>query len=87
MLRTFGKTLGSALAVLCLVSTLVVAAEEKKDGMEMTCIASDGKGTCKWAEMSGIEVPVVGPGVKIGEKMICHHKDYVNHCIPAPTKK
>jgi hypothetical protein len=30
MLRTFGKTLGIALAVLCLVSTLTVVAQEKK---------------------------------------------------------
>ena len=69
MLRTFGKTLGSALVVLCLVSTLAVHAQEKKEeGMEMICTSSDGKGTCKSGEMNGIDVIVVGPGVKIGEE-------------------
>ena len=40
MLRQFGKTVGGVLAVLCLVSTVAVAAE-------MTCTASDGKGTVR----------------------------------------
>jgi hypothetical protein len=88
MLRTFGKMLGTTLTVLCLVSTLAVVAQEKKEeGMEMICTSSDGKGTCKSGEMNGIDVVVVGPGIKIGEKMLCHHKEYVNHCVPAPTKK
>jgi hypothetical protein len=88
MLRTLGKALGSALVVLCLVSTLAVAAEEKKEeGMEMICTGTNNKGVCKWSEMNGLEVPVVGPGVKEGEKMICRHKEYVNYCVPAPTKK
>jgi len=37
MLRTIGKTVGGALAVLCLVSTLALASER-------TCTAGDGKG-------------------------------------------
>lgn len=41
MLRTLGKTVGSALAMLCLVATLAVAADEKQ-GMEMTCVKTDG---------------------------------------------
>ena len=39
MLRTIGKTLVGAIAVMCLVSTLAVAAE-------ITCAKDDGKGTC-----------------------------------------
>src|SRR5262245_34312152 len=39
MLHQFGKTLGGAMAVLCLVSTLAMADE-------MTCTAGDGKGNC-----------------------------------------
>jgi hypothetical protein len=41
MLRTLGKTVGSTLAMLCLVATLAVAADEKQ-GMEMTCVKTDG---------------------------------------------
>jgi hypothetical protein len=88
MLRTFGKMLGTALTVLCLVLTLAAVAQEKKEeGMEMICTSSNGKGTCRSGEMNGIDVIVVGPGVKIGEKMLCHHKEYVNHCVPATAKK
>ena len=65
MLRQFGKTLGGALALVCLVSTLALAEE-------MTCTASDGKGTCTTATgADGTPVVVVGEGVKVGEKMDC----------------
>src|SRR6266702_1068682 len=65
MLQTIGKTLGSALAALCLVATLAVADE-------MTCTASDGKGNCTTAVgADGKPVVVVGEGLKVGEKMDC----------------
>ena len=65
MLRTIGKTVGGALAVLCLVSTLAVADE-------MTCTAGDGKGNCTAATgPDGKVIVVVGEGVKVGEKMDC----------------
>jgi hypothetical protein len=84
MLRTFGKTLGSALAVLCLVSTLAVAAEE---GMEMTCTKTDGKGGCTVGTMpDGKELVLVGSGMKMGEKMLCHHRDNMIHCTVVPKK-
>jgi hypothetical protein len=87
MLRTFGKTVGSALAVLCLVSTLAVAADEK-GGMEMTCVKSSGKGECTVGTMpDGKELVLVGTGLKVGEKILCHHRDNMIHCVPAPTKK
>ncbi len=87
MLRTLGKTAGSALAVLCLVSTLAVAADEK-GGMEMTCTVSDGKGNCTAGTMpDGKTNVLVGPGMKVGEKMLCHHRDNMLHCVPTPTKK
>ncbi|MGE3537330.1 MAG: hypothetical protein AB7N91_07820 [Candidatus Tectimicrobiota bacterium] len=86
MLRTFGKTVGSAFAVLCLVSTLAVAAEEK--GMEMSCMKSDGKGQCTVGTMpDGKELVLVGSGMKEGDKMLCHHRDNMIHCVPAPPKK
>ncbi|HEY5870681.1 MAG TPA: hypothetical protein VI542_34795 [Candidatus Tectomicrobia bacterium] len=85
MLRTFGKTVGSALAALCLVSTLAVAAEE---GMEMTCVKSDGKGSCTVGTMpDGKDLILVGTGLKVGEKILCHHRENMIHCVPVPAKK
>jgi hypothetical protein len=84
MLRTIGKTVGSALAVLCLVSTLAVAAEE---GMELTCTASDGKGNCVVGQMpDGKDLVLVGSGLKVGEKILCHYRENIIHCVPAPSK-
>jgi len=57
MLRQFGKRVGVALAMLCLVSTLAGA-------VEMTCRASDGKGNCTAGSgPDGKEVVVVGTGI------------------------
>jgi hypothetical protein len=85
MLRTLGKTVGSALAVLCLVSTLAVAAEE---GMEMTCTKSDGRGNCVVGKMpDGSDLVLVGSGMKVGQKMLCHHKENMIHCTPVPAKQ
>ena len=65
MLRIFGKTLGGANAVLCLVATLAVATE-------MTCAKGDGKGDCIAATgPDGHTVVVVGEGLKVGEPMDC----------------
>ena len=80
MLRQFGKTLGGAMAVLCLVSTLAMADE-------MTCTAGDGKGNCTAATgPDGKVVVVVGEGVKVGEKMDCTQKGSTIDC-KAITKK
>jgi hypothetical protein len=82
---TFGKTVGSALAVLCLGATLAVAAEE---GMEMTCVRTDGKGECVVGSMpDGKDLVLVGTGMKVGEKMLCHHRQNMIHCVPVPPKK
>ena len=65
MVRYIGKTLGSALAVLCLVATLAGAAE-------MTCAQDDGKGTCTGATTAdGKTLVVVGPDLKKGDRMDC----------------
>ena len=88
MLRTFGKAMGSALAVLCLVATLAVAAGEKEEGMEMTCVKTDGKGDCVVGTMpDGKDLVLVGSGLKVGEKMLCHHRQNMIHCVPIPPKK
>jgi hypothetical protein len=77
MLRQFGKMVGVALAMLCLVSTLAGA-------VEMTCRASDGKGNCTAGSgPDGKEVVVVGTGIAVGEKMDCIDKGTVIEC----TKK
>jgi hypothetical protein len=82
MLRQFGKTLGGAIAVLCLVSTLAVADE-------MTCTASDGKGNCTAATSPDgkVVVVVVGEGVKVGEKMDCTHIGTTIDCKAIAVKK
>ncbi len=85
MLRTIGKTAGSALAVLCLVSTLAVAAEE---GMELVCTASDGKGNCVVGKMpDGKDLVLVGSGLKVGEKILCQYRENIIHCVPVPPMK
>jgi len=80
MVCQLGKTLGGALAMVCLVATLAVADE-------MTCTASDGKGNCTAATGSdGKVVVVVGEGVKVGEKMDCVTTGTVVNCRVMPKK-
>ena len=74
MVRQVGKTVGVALAMLCLVSTLAGAAE-------MTCTASDGKGNCTAAVgPDGKVVVVVGTGIEVGQKMDCVDKGNAIEC-------
>jgi hypothetical protein len=81
MLRKVGKTLGGAIAVLCLVSTLAVAGE-------MTCAKDDGKGVCIAATgPDGKTVVVVGEGVKMGEKMDCTDRGNMIECKAMTMKK
>jgi len=80
MLRTIGKTVGGALAVLCLVSTLAVADE-------MTCTAGDGKGNCiAAAGPDGKVIVVVGEGVKVGELVSCVDTGYMINCTASPRQ-
>jgi len=74
MLRTFGKTVGGAIAMMCLVSTLAVATE-------MTCAKDDGKGDCIAATgPDGQTVVVVGKGLKVGETMDCVDRGNIVAC-------
>ena len=74
MLRKIGKTLGSAIAVLCLISTLAVA-------HEMTCAKDDGKGDCIAATgPDGQTIVIVGEGLKVGEKMGCVDRGNIVTC-------
>ena len=76
MLRRYGKTLGVAFAVLCLVSTLAMATE-------MNCAKDDGKGNCIAAtDSDGRTVVVVGEGLKMGEPMDCVDRGNMIACQP-----
>lgn len=82
MRRIIGKTVGSALAVVCLAATLAMA-----QGQTMTCTASDGKGNCTTAlRPDGKSMVVTGIGVQVGEKMTCEDRGYMINCEPVWTK-
>ena len=74
MLHQCGKIVGGMFVVLCLVSTVAMA-------VEMTCMASDGKGNCTAAAgPDGKVVVVVGEGIKVGDKMECVDRGSVIDC-------
>jgi hypothetical protein len=76
MMRTFGKTLGMAIAVLGLVSTLAMA-------MEMTCVKDNGAGNCIAATGPDAKtVVVVGEGLKVGDQMDCVDRGNMIACQP-----
>jgi len=76
MRRIRGKTLGGAIAMLCLVSTLAGATE-------MTCAKDDGKGQCIAAtDPHGKTIVVVGEGLKAGEQMDCEDRGTMIACRP-----
>jgi hypothetical protein len=76
MWRILEKTLGGAIAVLCLVSTLAVATE-------MTCTKDNGKGQCIAAtDPEGKTLVVVGDGLKAGEQMQCEDRGNMIACQP-----
>jgi len=76
MLPTVRKTVGGALALLCLASTLAIAQTQT-----LTCSASDGKGNCTAAMMdNGKTIVVLGEGVQVGDKMACQDRGYMINC-------
>ena len=82
MRRIVGKTVGGALAVLCLAATLAMA-----QGQTMTCTASDGKGNCTVATgADGKPMVVVGDGVHVGDKVACQNRGYMINCETVWTK-
>jgi len=81
MLRTVSKTVGSALAFLCLASTLAIAQPQIQT---MTCTASDGKGNCTVATSAeGKSLVVFGEGVNVGETVACQDRGYMINCTSA----
>ena len=76
MLRRYGKILGGAFAVLCLISSLAGATE-------MTCAKDDGKGNCIAAtDPDGRTIVVVGEGLQTGEQMDCVDRGNMIACQP-----
>jgi hypothetical protein len=76
MLYTMRKTVGGALALLCLASTLAIAQTQT-----MTCTASDGKGNCTVATgADGKAIVVVGEGVQVGDTVVCQNRGYMINC-------
>jgi hypothetical protein len=85
MVRTFGKTLGGALAVLSLVASVALAMEAP---MQMTCAQDNGKGSCTAAyTLDGKTIVVVGPDVQKDERMTCQDKGYMVACTPLMPMK
>ena len=86
MLQKITKTVGSAMAALCLVSTLAVAQTGPTptgQSTTLTCTKDDGKGMCTVAVAAdGKEVVVVGAGSKKGDSMQCVNMATVINCTP-----
>jgi hypothetical protein len=76
MLRTIGKAVGVAMAMMCLVSTLAIAQDQA-----MTCTKDDGKRGCTAAAgTDGKVILVVGDNVKTGALMTCDDRGYIVAC-------
>jgi hypothetical protein len=77
MLRTVGKTVGGALALLCLASTLAIA-----EGQTMTCTKDTGSGTCTAAAgTDGKVIVVVGYNLKTGAQMTSVDRGNKVQCV------
>jgi hypothetical protein len=74
MIQKLSKTLGLAVAVVCVVSTLAVAGE-------MTCTKADEKGCTMAKGADGKEMAVMGAGMKMGDKMDCMTKEGKMECM------
>lgn len=74
MIQKLTKTLGLAVAALCVISTLAVAGE-------MTCTKADEKGCIMAKGADGKEMVVMGAGMKMGDKMDCMTKEGKMDCM------
>jgi hypothetical protein len=71
MLRTIGKTVGLAIAGMCLASTLAMA-QPAAPGQTMTCTKVDMNGYCIEAKaQDNTPVTVRVEGIKVSEKITC----------------
>jgi hypothetical protein len=67
MVRKLLQTLALVLLMLCIVSTVAMAAE-------MTCTEADKNGCTMAKGGDGKETKVAAPGAKVGNKMNCDDK-------------
>jgi len=74
MIYKLAKTLACLVAVLCVVSTLAVAAE-------MPCTKADEQGRTMPIGDDGKGMAVMGTGMKMGDKMECMSKDGKMECM------
>ena len=75
MLQTLSKTVGGAVALLCLAATFAIAAPQT-----MTCTASDGKGNCTVATgADGNAIVVVGEGVQVAVSLVLSQRAIFGH--------
>jgi hypothetical protein len=87
MRRTIGKTVGMAIAGMCLVSTLVMAQTmTPAPGQTLVCTKNDANGNC--IEAKGVDdkmMPVRVEGVKVSEKITCVTADGNTKCMKVTT--
>ena len=77
-IRTIGKTVGGAIAMLCLASTFAIAQDQPQ---VMTCLQDNGKGVCIAATTPAHrDVLVFGPGLHRGDHMLCVDRGNVVDC-------
>jgi hypothetical protein len=74
MICKLAQTIAFIVLVLCVVSTMAVAAE-------MTCTKADEKGCTMAKGANGKEMAVMGAGMKMGDKMDCISKDGKTECM------
>ena len=87
MLRTIGKTVGMAIAGMCLVSTLAMA-QTSAPGQPLVCTKVDSSGYCIEAKAPDEKLIVVKvESVKIGEKITCVTAGGTTTCTKVTTMK
>src|SRR5438128_10701185 len=100
MLQTIGKTIGMAIAGMCLVSTLAIAqvpapvpppplpGMPPASGTPMVCTKVDMRGNCVEAKTPDEKmVTVQGYGIKVGEKMTCVIAGPVTTCTKVTMRE
>jgi hypothetical protein len=87
MRYTLGKTLGIALAALCVVSTVALA-QPAAPGQTLTCTKVDASGYCIEAKAHDDQVMTVRvEDVKVSEKMTCVTLGDTTKCMKITTEK
>jgi hypothetical protein len=87
MLRTIGKTVGIAIAGMCLVSTLAIA-QTSPPGQPLVCTKVDSSGYCIEAKAPDEKMITVRVGdVKVSEQISCVTTGSNTTCTKVTTVK